>query len=149
MEQDKVKTPLIFRNYIRWPLMIAMIMAVLLGLAYIFLIDPDKSTGLTLPCYTYKTLGIYCPGCGDTRALHALTHGHILKALDYNALFPFFVLIGGWYYLVGLTTLFFKKRVMWIPESIPVPAAIGLGVVVVLFTVLRNLPVWPFSILAP
>ncbi len=129
--------------------MFCMVAVVLLGLAYIFFIDPEKSPGATMSCFTYACTGLYCPGCGDTRALHALTHGHVIRAFDYNLLFPFIVIILAWYYLVGLTTLLFRRRVMWIPQSIPKWGAIGIGVVVVLFTVMRNIPVWPFSILAP
>ena len=129
--------------------MFFMVAVVLLGLAYSFLIDPVKSPSAMFPCFTYTYTGYYCPGCGDTRALHALTHGHILQAIDYNLLFPFVVIVLAWYYFVGLTTLFFRRRVMWIPESMPKWVAIGIGVIIVLFTVLRNIPAWPFSILAP
>ena len=129
--------------------MIIMVMVVAVGLLYIFFIDPVKSSGATLPCFTYTHFGIYCPGCGDTRALHALVHGHILEAFDYNLLFPFVVLILGWYYLVGLTTLLFRKRVMWIPQSLPTWGVLALAGTIVVFTVLRNIPYWPFSILAP
>ena len=129
--------------------MFCMVAVVLIGLAYSYFVDPTKSQGATIPCFTYTYTGLYCPGCGDTRALHALTHGRILQAFDYNLLFPFIVIILAWYYLVGLTTLLFRKRVMWIPESIPRWGAIGIGVVIVLFTVLRNIHTWPFSILAP
>ncbi len=148
MEQ-KQKSPFIYKNYIRWPLIVLMILVVLAGLAYSFFIDPNATPVATFPCVTYKMTGLYCPGCGDTRALHALLHGHILQAFDYNLLFPIIVLVLAWYYLVGLTTLIRKKRVMWIPQSLPLWAAITIGAVVVLFTVLRNIPAWPFSILAP
>ena len=147
-EQEK-KQPFIYRNYVRWPLIIMMILVVVLGLTYSFFIDPVKSSDATLPCFTYTYLGIYCPGCGDTRALHALMHGHILRAFDYNLLFPFIVVILAWYYLVGLTTLIRRKRVMWIPETVPLWVMIGGVSVIVLFTVLRNIPYWPFTILAP
>ncbi|MBO4495098.1 MAG: DUF2752 domain-containing protein [Clostridiales bacterium] len=145
----KEKRPLIFRNYIRWPLVFAMIFTVLLGLLYGFFIDPVASSDVTLKCVTYEMTGLYCPGCGETRALHALLHGHIIQAFDYNLLFPFVVIIMGWLFLVGLTTLICRKRVMWLPETFPAWLGIVIGVVVVLFTVLRNIPVWPFSILAP
>lgn len=147
--EPKEKSPLIYKDYIRWPLIILMILVVLLGLAYSFFIDPNATPAVTFPCVTYRMTGLYCPGCGDTRALHALLHGHILQAFDYNLLLPIIVLVLAWYYLVGLTTLIRKKRVMWIPQSLPLWAAITIGAVVVLFTVLRNIPVWPFSILAP
>jgi len=126
-----------------------MIFTVMLGAAYGFFIDPEKSPGITLKCQTYELTGLYCPGCGETRSLHALLHGRILDAFDYNLLFPFVVVVVGWFFLVGLTTLICRKRVMWIPERFPVWIAVLLGVIIVLFTVLRNIPVWPFSILAP
>ncbi len=129
--------------------MIGMVLVVLFGLAYSFFIDPTKSPDATFPCVTREAFGIYCPGCGDTRALHALTHGKILTAFDYNFLFPFIVIILAWYFLVGLTTLFFKKRVMWIPQSLPTWGIVMLCVTIVAFTVFRNLPWWPFTILAP
>ena len=149
MTEQKQKQLFIFRNYVRWPLMILMVVVVLLGLTYSYFVDPIRSSEATLPCFTYTYMGIYCPGCGDTRALHALLHGHILQAFDYNLLFPFIVVILGWYYLVGLTTLFFRKRVMWIPEKMPAAVPIVFMIVVVLFMVLRNIPSWPFTILAP
>ncbi len=143
------KRPLIFSNYIRWPLVFCMVMGVLLGLAYGYFIDPSASQGLTMKCVTYEQTGLYCPGCGETRAFHAMLHGHILEAFDYNLLFPFVAVIMFWFFLVGLTTLIFRKRVMWIPETFPLWAAILIAVVIVLFTILRNIPTWPFSILAP
>ena len=127
--------------------MILMVAVVVLGLMYSYIIDPLKSPGF--PCTTYKLTSLYCPGCGDTRALHALVHGQIIQAFDYNFLFPFVVLALAWYFLVGLTTLLFRRRVMWIPQSFPMWGVITVLAVIVLFTVLRNIPQWPFTILAP
>ena len=38
-------------------------------------------------CPIHQLLGIECPGCGATRALAALLHGHLMQALRLNALF--------------------------------------------------------------
>ena len=149
LDTDRKNPPLIFRNYVRWPLLILMVATVFLSLLYIFIMDPMKTPGAAPTCYIYSHFGIYCPGCGNTRALHALVHGHIPEMFGYNLLFPFAVIILAWYFLVGFSTLLFRKRVMWIPTRIPTAGAIGIGVAVVLFTVLRNIPVWPFTILAP
>ena len=35
-------------------------------------------------CSIRRTLGIYCPGCGGTRAAKALLKGNILLSLKYN-----------------------------------------------------------------
>ncbi len=38
------------------------------------------------PCIMYTFFGLYCPGCGGTRALISLLHGHILLSLWYHPL---------------------------------------------------------------
>jgi hypothetical protein len=38
-------------------------------------------------CPLYALTGWQCPGCGATRALHALLHGHLASAWAYNQLF--------------------------------------------------------------
>lgn len=37
-----------------------------------------------VPCFFSTVLGIYCPGCGGTRALEALFHGKVLLSLWYH-----------------------------------------------------------------
>lgn len=147
--EQKEKKLFVFRNFVRWPLMIGMVLIVVAGLLYIYFVNPHLENAPTIPCAFHEQTGLYCPGCGDTRALHALVHGRILEAFGYNLLFPFIALVMTWYYLVGLTTLFCRKRVMWIPQTLPKWALITIATVIVLFAVLRNIPVWPFSLLAP
>ncbi|HEY5055557.1 MAG TPA: DUF2752 domain-containing protein [Acidobacteriaceae bacterium] len=38
-------------------------------------------------CPIHEYLGLLCPGCGATRALVALLHGHLAQALRLNLLF--------------------------------------------------------------
>ena len=59
-----------------------------------------------LSCVWKDILGIYCPGCGGTRAFEALIHGHVLQSLFYHPLIPYIALLmvlymGSWsiYYL--------------------------------------------------
>ncbi len=54
-----------------------------------------------LGCIFWELCGAYCPGCGGTRAVKALFHGHILQALWYHPLVPYsvalyFVLMFSW-----------------------------------------------------
>lgn len=44
-----------------------------------------------IPCFFDTVLGLYCPGCGGTRALYALLQGHLLKALWYHPFIPYFM----------------------------------------------------------
>lgn len=48
-----------------------------------------------MPCFFETVFGIYCPGCGGTRALYALLHGRIFQSLWYHPLIPYAVVIGG------------------------------------------------------
>lgn len=49
----------------------------------------DPSEYFWMPkCPTKLIFGIDCPGCGLQRAIHALLHGDIVKAINYN---PFLV----------------------------------------------------------
>lgn len=148
-EQKKQDSPFIYRNYVRWPIIVAMILVVAAGIAYIFVIDPTQAGSPTVPCLFHRMTGLYCVGCGNTRALHALVHGEILEMFGYNILFPFVVVILAWCYIVGLTTLLWRRRILWLPEGISNRTLVIVFTVVILFAVLRNIPMWPFSILAP
>ena len=46
------------------------------------------------PCLLYQTFHLYCPGCGGTRALYYLLHGHFLTSIKYHPVIPYtFVLV--------------------------------------------------------
>ena len=38
------------------------------------------------PCLFHLLTGLYCPGCGGTRAVKYLLHGQILKSIQYHPL---------------------------------------------------------------
>ena len=56
-------------------------------------------TILLQPCIVWTYLGLYCPGCGGTRAAKELLKGHILKSLWYHPLVLYIALVSGWYLL--------------------------------------------------
>lgn len=41
------------------------------------------------PCLFRTFTGLYCPGCGGTRAVSALLHGHVLQSFYYHPLVPY------------------------------------------------------------
>ncbi|MBF0538711.1 MAG: DUF2752 domain-containing protein [Nitrospirae bacterium] len=104
--------------------------------------NPEHHTGLFPPCAFRALTGFYCPGCGATRALHYLLHGDIVAAFRYNQLIvifvPFIVYVGG-------ASLFFSWRLTRVSLSV----WWFILVVVVLYSILRNLRGYPFSLLAP
>ncbi len=52
----------------------------------VFFFNPSTH-GFYPVCLFHVLTGLNCPGCGMTRALHALLHGNFLLALKDNALF--------------------------------------------------------------
>ena len=98
-------------------------------------------------CPLYSLTGIHCPGCGLTRGFHALFHGDVLTALHFNALLPVFAFLIGFMFVSLVLTVARGRGLSW--RVFPPVAMYGFLVVAVGFTILRNLPVYPFSILAP
>lgn len=61
------------------------LLVVLIGVViYTYLADPSK--GPILPCVFNKITGLYCPGCGMTRAVHSMLKFKFYQALRFNAL---------------------------------------------------------------
>jgi Protein of unknown function (DUF2752) len=111
--------------------------------AYYFFINPSTTT-LGFQCLFYKTTGLYCPGCGGQRAFHHLLHGDFASAFQDNVLI-FMVLP-----LVGIKFYeeFFEKKI--IPNFIYSTKFLAvLIILVVMFTVLRNLPYFSFAQFRP
>lgn len=111
--------------------------------------NPNLESRYYLPCFFHKLTGLYCPGCGNTRALYALLHLDFSGMLNNNALFPFLAVLLMWLAAGEYLKLLFGKRILWVPRKIsPVVLAV-MVLAVVAFTILRNLPIFPFSFLAP
>ncbi len=88
------------------------------------------------PCPLHSLTGLHCPGCGSLRALHQLLHGHVGRAFGLN---PILVIS-----LPVLAFLRLRPALVYRPWF----AWTCFGVLLA-FGVLRNLPWWPFSLLAP
>ncbi|MBR4253967.1 MAG: DUF2752 domain-containing protein [Lentisphaeria bacterium] len=87
-------------------------------------------------CMFHQWTGLYCPGCGSTRALSAMLHGDVKASLHNNLLlFPLFSLI---------VVLIVKPGI-----TLKQPVMIAILAIILGFTILRNIPVAPFTCLAP
>lgn len=107
--------------------------------------DPSAPDSPFPPCLFNALTGLYCPGCGATRCLHALVHGDVVRALDMN---PLLVLV-----LVAVPLMIAWSR-GWQPRALapamrPLLAPPFWLVLVPLFAIARNLPWAPFAWLAP
>ena len=108
-----------------------------------FLVEPKDGN---LPkCIFYQLTGFYCPGCGGQRSLHSLLHGNILTAMSYNLLFVLLLPFIIYFIIVFLLGKKYKSS-SFIYNS---RFSLAIAIVVISFWILRNIPVLPFSWLAP
>ena len=67
-----------------------------------------------IPCFFSEVVGIYCPGCGGTRAFRALAEGKFLLALWFHPLVPYGALLtGGFMVTQGLHRIGFRGVKGW------------------------------------
>ena len=120
-------------------------LGVALAALYLF-INPSEVDFLP-KCPLYGTTGIYCPGCGSQRATHQLLNLNIIGILEQNVLFLAGLLIFGYHLIItGLNALLQKKMYNYLYHPYTPRIII---VVIIVFWILRNIPSYPFNILAP
>ncbi len=103
----------------------------------------------TPPCIFYEITGLYCAGCGSGRCMLAVLNLDFYAAFRYQPLLfissPFLV-----YYVAKLYLGFvFGKDVLPFPEIRGKWAGITVVAVIIAYWILRNIPVFPFTLLAP
>ena len=118
-----------------WSLLLA-------GSVYLYAFEPGK-TGIFPPCLFRALTGLTCPGCGSTRAMHQILHGHIAAAFMLNPLFllaiPFLLFAFLRYSIVVMRGGIPRQNVL------PASYIYALFVIVVSFWVFRNTPLYPFA----
>lgn len=124
----------------------AIALLAIVGVVLLYIFDP-RVQGTYPVCPFFGLTGYHCAGCGTLRALHSLLHADIAGALGYNAFavtaLPFIV----YSYLSEA-----KRAFIGLPLPsvfIPHPWIWALLAAVISFWIIRNLPVHPFSVLAP
>lgn len=106
------------------------------ALAVLYFFDPSEGGLLFPPCPTEHLFGVYCPGCGSLRAVHALLHLDFIEAFSQNCLL--FIMAP----LVALMLIF--------PQKFSGPRlSASIAAIFILYMVLRNIPAHPFALLAP
>ncbi len=101
-----------------------------------------------VPCPFKFATGYHCPGCGSQRAIHQLLHFNIISAFRFNPLMVLslpliFYGLGtqAWNFIFETryrVNLFYSKLFIY-----------GYFGFVVMYWILRNLPYYPFNLLAP
>jgi hypothetical protein len=90
-------------------------------------------------CPLYALTGVYCPGCGGLRAVNDLTNGHLGQAASSNLLLVLAVPFALAAFARWSLAAWSGRDVAPIP-ALPSAVKTGLIVLVVVFTVARNLP---------
>jgi hypothetical protein len=134
----------------RWRIRLVMVLlaaVVLPALATLVYHLPPSEYVFYPPCLFNQLTGMHCPGCGATRSVGALVHGEVLQALAYNPLLvaalPF---VAVWLSIVAFQ--------MWTGRHLRLPRPPGWLIAVLIalvaaFGVLRNVGVYPWTLLAP
>lgn len=117
-----------------WLLLIA-------GAVYAFVFEPGR-TGFFPSCPFRLLTGLTCPGCGATRALHEMLHGHLETAFMLNPLLllalPFLL-----YALLRYSAIAMHGRTPR-RNALPAPYIYAMFFVIVGFWIFRNTPLYPF-----
>lgn len=67
----------------------------------VFTYFSDPTYGPIIPCIFNKITGLYCPGCGMTRAVHSILRFNFYQALRFNALIFIMPLFFMFYYYLN------------------------------------------------
>lgn len=118
-----------------------------LVLFYYYQNNPSNNQSFFVVCLTNLWFDLDCLGCGGQRALHQLLHGNVKMAVRNNALFvlglPFWIYVT----FVFVCNQVLGKKYQSPILSHPYFAWIFIGIII-LFMILRNLPWYPFDLLA-
>jgi len=117
-----------------WLLLIA-------GSVYLYVFEPGRS-GFFPPCMFRLLTGLQCPGCGSTRAVHQIVHGHLATAFMLN---PLLLLA-----LPFLVYAFLRYSAIVMQGSVPQKNSLhpryiyAIFFIVMGFWIFRNTPLYPF-----
>jgi hypothetical protein len=138
----KVVTIAVQRKY----LVTAALTTAAVGAILLWAFDP-ASAGVFPPCPLRYLTGLYCPGCGSLRAMHQLLHGNVKAAWAMNPLM--LILLPFLSYGLASEALSLWRGAGLPQKFLPATWIWTLCGVIVLFGIMRNLPVHPFDLLAP
>jgi Protein of unknown function (DUF2752) len=116
--------------------------AALSAAAYAFVFEPGKSG--FFPACMFRTLtGLACPGCGSTRALHQLLHGHVGNAFTLNPLLLIALPILA--YVLVRHTAWAISGAERVGNRLPASVIYAMFFLLLSFWVIRNTSIYPFA----
>jgi hypothetical protein len=118
------------------------------GAVWVVRTYPPADSPYLPKCQFHTFTGLHCAGCGLTRSTHSLLNGDLAQAVAWHPLSPVLLPV--------ITVVAVRALVRWAMDtktdrrsSFPAWVTWLCFAFVVLFSVLRNLPVQPFTLLAP
>lgn len=125
------------------------IVGVLLIIYTIYQIFPIPPLVFGSSCVFHKLFGLYCPGCGGTRAVSLLLHGQILDSFICHPLVPYTVIVCGWFLISQTVERISKHRIKIGMRYRDIYLWIALAIVIVNF-IAKNalLFIWHMDVLA-
>lgn len=89
----------------------------------------DKVTALFPKCYFLDAVGLYCPGCGGTRAILSLLQFRLWESFCYHPA----VLYGAVVYLLFMLGCFYRKHFeKTVIGIIPIEQSMYIGIAIIL-----------------
>lgn len=141
------QSPAVRRPPIRVVAALAACTAAASAAAVLFRFDP-MAVGFYPRCPLYLLTGLYCPGCGALRAGHALLHGDLATALDFNAVLVL-ALPALAYVMAARALRWFTGRDVLPTRELTKGEVMAVFWVLLIYGIVRNLPWAPFAVLAP
>ena len=117
------------------------------GMLALYIYWDPSNTGIFPKCPFYFATGIYCPGCGSQRAAHQILNGNIIDGIRHNYLIALLAIVLLYQaYIYIMSTLLRRNIPNLLHKS---KATLGILIVILLFWLLRNINIFPFTELAP
>lgn len=92
-------------DYIYISVILTILLLIIGYIIYLLIGSPNIFT-----CKIYEKYGIYCPGCGCTRAFVSIFHGEIVESLKYNPTVLYTIIISSIYILTNTISIIRKKK---------------------------------------
>ena len=87
-------------------------------------------------CFYLELFNVYCPGCGTTRMIKSIIELDFYQAFRYNPLMFILSVLFLIYFIVNSVRYFMNKKLI----KIPLKVLIILLVLLLIYSVLRNIP---------
>ncbi|MDN6310420.1 MAG: DUF2752 domain-containing protein [Flavobacteriaceae bacterium] len=98
-------------------------------------------------CPFHYATGLHCPGCGTQRAIHDILNGDILSGIQHNVLIVLAIAVLSYNLFILLRQHFHPHKTKNLLYHKATPMT--LFFIIIFYWIGRNIPIEPFTFLAP